>query len=251
MNEFGSQIEQNDGADDDDSGDDNDATDEKAVCVGESREKEEEEEEVEEEDVEEEEKEEDVEEEEVEEEEVEEEEVEEEDVEEEEVEEEEVGNVVGSNITGRVFNTLSRYARQWSRIGHDAHLGALISHKVAPSSMIAWFNSPEIKSCEYSYSPFASSSSSYMALVYGCAFANASIAACEIPLVAPTIRRASLQCIRLPFVDNGFTYSARSLATTRLTLQSTTGSGMPNAREAIAPAVYGPMPGTVRSEATL
>jgi hypothetical protein len=44
---------------------------------------------------------------------------------------------------------------------------------------------------------------------------------------------------------------ANTRASTRATLPSTSGARSPNAIDAIAPAVYGPMPGTSRSSAAL
>jgi hypothetical protein len=54
---------------------------------------------------------------------------------------------------------------------------------------------------------------------------------------------------RWPALDLMSCATANTRASTRATLPSTSGARSPNAIDAIAPAVYGPMPGTSRSSA--
>lgn len=90
-------------------------------------------------------------------------------------------------------------------------------HTVAPSSMRPWLRSPG-------------------AAVVGSAVISAPACAHKAFCPADDLMSCS---------------TANTRPSTRATLPSTSGARSPNAIEAIAPAVYGPMPGTVRSSAAV
>jgi len=97
--------------------------------------------------------------------------------------------------------------------GHTRQRGWVAAQIVAPSSISPWFRSPG---------------------------AAASGSAC---ISAPAAAHSAFW----PAVDLMSCSIANTRASTRATLPSTSGARSPNAIDAIAPAVYGPMPGTSRS----
>ena len=97
--------------------------------------------------------------------------------------------------------------------GHTRQRGWVTEHSVAPSSIRPWLRSPGASSA-----------------------GSASI-------TAPAAAHNAL----LPAVDLMSCSIANTRASTRATLPSTSGARSPNAIDAIAPAVYAPMPGTSRS----
>lgn len=99
--------------------------------------------------------------------------------------------------------------------GHTRHLGWLAAQIVAPSSISPWFRSP------------------------GAAVSGN-------PRISSPAAAHSAFC---PAVDLMSSSIANTLASTRATFPSTSGARSPNAIDAIAPAVYGPIPGTSRSSA--
>ena len=106
-------------------------------------------------------------------------------------------------------------AAQSPATGHARQRGWVGEHTVAPSSMRPWFSAPG---------------------------AARSGRAC---ISAPAASHSALP----PAVDLISCSIANTRASTRATLPSTSGARSPNAIEAIAPAVYGPIPGTSRSSA--
>lgn len=99
--------------------------------------------------------------------------------------------------------------------GQIRHRGFVGVHVVAPSSISPWFRSP---GAELAGKPsMTSAAASHNALP--------------------------------PAVDFTSSSMPQTRARTRATFPSTSGARSPNAIEAIAPAVYGPMPGTSRSSA--
>ena len=108
-----------------------------------------------------------------------------------------------------------RFAAHAAAIGHTRHFGEVGEHSVAPSSMIAWLRSPGACSCGSAV--ISSPARAHNAFV--------------------------------PAVDLMSSSIANTRASTRATFPSTSGARSPNAIDAIAPAVYGPMPGTSRSSA--
>lgn len=98
-------------------------------------------------------------------------------------------------------------------MGHTRHRGSTGTHVVAPSSITAWLSSP------------------------GCS--RASRASISAPAFAHTARWPAV-----PFTSSSI---ANTRASTRATLPSTSGVRSPKAIDAIAPAVYGPIPFTSRS----
>jgi hypothetical protein len=99
--------------------------------------------------------------------------------------------------------------------GHARQRGCAGAQIVAPSSISPWFRSPGAAD---SGSPRMSSA-------------------------------AAVHSARWPRVDLMSSSIANTRASTRATLPSTSGARSPNAIDATAPAVYGPMPGTSRSSA--
>jgi len=104
-------------------------------------------------------------------------------------------------------------ARHAVASGQARQRGDVGVHTVAPSSMRPWLRSPG---------------------------ANAGGSAA---ISAPAIAQIAFA----PAVDLMSSSIANARASTRETLPSTSGARSPNAIDAIAPAVYGPMPGTARS----
>jgi hypothetical protein len=99
--------------------------------------------------------------------------------------------------------------------GHARQRGCAGAQIVAPSSIRPWFRSP------------------------GAAPAGSACISCP----------AAAHSAFCPAVDLMSSPSANTRASTRATLPSTRGARSPNAIDAIAPAVYGPIPGTARSSA--
>ena len=99
--------------------------------------------------------------------------------------------------------------------GHARQRGCVAAQIVAPSSISPWFRSPG--AAARGSARISSSAAAHSALV--------------------------------PAVDLMSCSIANTRASTRATLPSTSGARSPNAIDAIAPAVYGPMPGTSRSSA--
>ena len=122
-----------------------------------------------------------------------------------------------TGITGSSCCVPARAAAQPRASGHTRQRGSRGAHSVAPSSMRPWLRSP------------------------GAAAAGS--AAISSPARAHTAR--------WPAVDLMSSRIANTRASTRATLPSTSGERSPNAIDAIAPAVYGPMPGTWRSSAAV
>ena len=101
--------------------------------------------------------------------------------------------------------------------GHTRQRGDVGAQIVAPSSIRPWLRSP------------------------GAAFAGSAV------ISSP----ARAHKARWPAVDLMSSRIANTRESTRATLPSTSGARSPNAIDAIAPAVYGPIPGTPRSSAAL
>ncbi len=101
------------------------------------------------------------------------------------------------------------------RTGHNRQRGWVAAQIVAPSSIKPWFRFPG---------------------------AAASGSDC---ISAPAAAHSAF----CPAVDLMSASIANTRASTRATLPSTSGARSPNAIDAIAPAVYGPIPGTSRSSA--
>ena len=99
--------------------------------------------------------------------------------------------------------------------GHTRQRGWATLQIVAPSSISPWFRSP------------------------------GAAAAGSARISSPAADHSAL----VPAVDLMSCSIANTRASTRATLPSTSGARSPNAIDAIAPAVYGPMPGTPRSSA--
>lgn len=99
--------------------------------------------------------------------------------------------------------------------GHTRQRGWVAVQIVAPSSMRPWFRSP------------------------------GAAASGSARISAPAADHSAF----CPAVDLMSCSIANTRASTRATLPSTSGARSPNAIDAIAPAVYGPMPGTSRSSA--
>ena len=99
--------------------------------------------------------------------------------------------------------------------GHTRQRGCVAEQIVAPSSISPWFSAPG-------------------AAPSGSAFIS-----------SPATAHSALP----PAVDLMSCSIANTRASTRATLPSTSGARSPNAIDAIAPAVYGPIPGTSRSSA--
>lgn len=116
-------------------------------------------------------------------------------------------------ITGSSPVRSSRYATHSVLTGHIKQRGEVGVHSVAPSSIRPWLRSPG-------------------AIVDGSAVIS-----------SPALAQIAL----LPAVDFTSIAMPNTRASTRETLPSTSGARSPNAIDAIAPAVYGPMPGTARS----
>lgn len=116
-------------------------------------------------------------------------------------------------ITGSSPVRSSRYATHSVLTGHIKQRGEVGVHSVAPSSIKPWLRSPGASS-------LGSADMSSPAL------AQIAFAPCVL-----------FTSIAIP----------NTRASTRDTLPSTSGARSPNAIDAIAPAVYGPMPGTARS----
>lgn len=116
-------------------------------------------------------------------------------------------------ITGSSPCRPSRAAAHDAAIGQLAQRGLVGVHTVAPSSISPWFRSPGARS-------------------------SGNVA---------TSSAARVHAARVPAVDLMSTSIANTRATTRATLPSTIGVRSPNAIDAMAPAVYGPMPGIPRS----
>ena len=120
------------------------------------------------------------------------------------------GETTGSSPWRPVFAAVHAPAS-----GHSAQRGVAgaAAHSVAPSSIKPWFRSPGA--------------------------ASAGSAAISAP--------ACSHSARWPAVDLMSCVMPSTRASTRATLPSTSGARSPYAIDAIAPAVYGPMPGTPRS----
>ncbi len=108
-------------------------------------------------------------------------------------------------------------AMQCVASGHIRHRGEVGVHTVAPSSIRPWLRSP------------------------GAAAAGSAV------IRAPAWAHSAF----CPADDLMSCSMANTRPSTRATLPSTSGVRSPNAIEAIAPAVYGPIPGTVRSSAAV
>jgi len=109
----------------------------------------------------------------------------------------------------------ARTAAQSRASGHPRQRGWVAAQIVAPSSISPWFRSPG-----------------------AAAWGSAAIS-------SPAAAHSALP----PAVDLMSCSIANTRASTRATLPSTSGARSPNAIDAIAPAVYGPIPGTSRSSA--
>lgn len=120
-------------------------------------------------------------------------------------------------VTGSESCFPSRWAAQGPAIGHTRQRGSVGVHTVAPSSMSPWLSAP------------------------------GELAAGSAVIIAPASAHSAL----VPAVDLMSSSIANTRASTRATLPSTSGARSPYAIDAIAPAVYGPMPGTARSSAAL
>ena len=107
----------------------------------------------------------------------------------------------------------SRLAAHHVAIGHTRQRGEDGVQIVAPSSIRPWLRSP-------------------------------GAAACGSAVISSPARRHSAFDPRVDLMSSS---SANTRASTRATLPSTSGARSPYAIEAIAPAVYGPMPGTPRN----
>lgn len=118
-------------------------------------------------------------------------------------------------ITGSSSWRPVRAASQSFASGQTRHRGDVGEHVVAPSSMRPWLRSP---------------------------------GAC-CPGSAIMSSPARDQSAFVPAVDLMSSLIANTRDSTRATLPSTSGARSPNAIDATAPAVYGPMPGTLRSSA--
>jgi hypothetical protein len=99
--------------------------------------------------------------------------------------------------------------------GQTRHRGCAAAQIVAPSSISPWFRSP------------------------------GAVAAGSAAISSPAAAHSALP----PAVDLMSSSIENTRASTRATLPSTSGARSPNAIDAIAPAVYGPIPGTSRSSA--
>ena len=109
----------------------------------------------------------------------------------------------------------ARAAAQSRVSGHTRQRGWVGAQIVAPSSIRPWFRSPGAAAA-------GSAAISSPAAVHSALVPADALMSCSI---------------------------ANTRASTRATLPSTSGARSPNAIDAIAPAVYGPMPGTSRSSA--
>lgn len=118
-------------------------------------------------------------------------------------------------ITGSSSWRPSRAAAQSRASGQIRQRGWVGAQIVAPSSIRPWLRSP-------GGAPSGSAA-----------------------MTAPAAAHSALP----PAVDLMSSSIANTRASTRATLPSTSGARSPNAIDAIAPAVYGPMPGTSRSSA--
>ncbi len=108
-----------------------------------------------------------------------------------------------------------RAAAHAPRSGHPRQRGWVAAQIVAPSSISPWFRSP------------------------------GAAAAGSARISSPAADHSALP----PALDLMSCSIANTRASTRATLPSTSGARSPNAIDAIAPAVYGPIPGTSRSSA--
>lgn len=120
-----------------------------------------------------------------------------------------------AGITGSSSWRPVAFAAQSFARGHTRQRGCVGEHTVAPSSMRPWLRSP------------------------GAAASGSAV------ISSPARAHAAFD----PAVLLMSTSIANTRASTRATLPSTSGVRSPYAIEAIAPAVYGPMPGTPRSSA--
>jgi hypothetical protein len=111
-------------------------------------------------------------------------------------------------ITGSTSVFPSRFATQWVARGQIRQRGEVGEHSVAPSSIKPWLRSP----------------------------------GAELSGSAAISSPAAFHSALLPAVDLMSTAIPRTRDSTRATLPSTSGARSPRAIDAIAPAVYGPMP---------
>jgi hypothetical protein len=118
-----------------------------------------------------------------------------------------------ARLRGVATGSSSPRVAQWRASGQARQRGAVGAHNVAPSSIRPWLRSPGA--------------------------ARAGRAAISSPARAHSARWPAADLMSSPI--------ANTRANTRATLPSTSGARSPNAIDAIAPAVYGPIPGTSRS----